>query len=295
MTVYTPEQHQVWNQYDDLGLLLDLPRIQGEVNSIYKQRLFDVFVNRANSTYRGLINGITRELGLSLYHAMTITPVWHGDGLRGPNPAVIFDETKCYIYADYVNDSPIATLDRFEKTGSWTMEELAGDINSTGYMYASIQTGVSESTRSMEIFNQKSIDLVISEELDKGGPVINLNNKNLLSDSITVSSNNLRERVDSQVDLVKNGQYYINSDLGIIYSFDAPEAGSVIRYEYRNDNLEVMASPVIIHNLQSLDFKEKMFEQILMDDGTYTNGAPTGLGADIVNELLSLFSLSYGV
>lgn len=295
MTVYTPEQHQVWNQYDDLGLLLDLPRIQGEVNSIYKQRLFDVFVNRANSTYRGLINGITRELGLSLYHAMTITPVWHGDGLRGPNPAVIFDETKCYIYADYVNDSPIATLDRFEKTGSWTMEELAGDINSTGYMYAFIQTGVSESTRSMEIFNQKSIDLVISEELDKGGPVINLNNKNLLSDSITVSSNNLRERVDSQVDLVKNGQYYINSDLGIVYSFDAPEAGSVIRYEYRNDNLEVMASPVIIHNLQSLDFKEKMFEQILMDDGTYINGAPTGLGADIVNELLSLFSLSYGV
>lgn len=294
MTVYTPEQHQIFDEFDDIGILLDLPRIAGEKNASYKQRLFDVFVNRASSTYRGLINGITRELGLSIYHALTITPVWHGDGFRGPNPAVVFDETKCYIYADYVNESPISTIDRFEKTGSWTMEELAGSINSTGYMYAAIQSGVLNSTRSMEIFNQKSISLVISEGIDVGGPVVNLNHRNLLSDSITVSSTNLRERVSSQTALVKKGQYYIDSNLGIIYTVDTPEVGSSIRYEYRNDNFEVMASPVILHNIQSLDFKKKMFEQILTSDGTYTNGAVTALGADIVNELISIFPMSYG-
>ena len=294
MTLYTPESHQIFNEYDEMGLLLGLPRIVGEKNNTYKQRLFDVIVNRASSTYRGLINGITRELGLSLYHAMTITPVWHGDRFRGPNPSVVFDETKCYVYADYVNEPPISTLDRFTKTGSYTLEELAEDISATEYMYASVESGVLGSTRSMEIFNQKSIDLIISEELDKGGPVINLDHQNLLSDSITISSENLRERVSSQTALIKKGQYYIDNNLGIIYTVDAPEPGAVIRYEYRNDNFEVMASPVIIHNIQSSDFKEKMFEQILTDDGTYTNGAATSLGADIVNELLSKFAISYG-
>ena len=293
MTIYVPEQHQIFDEFDEIGILLGLPRISGEKNVSYKQRLFDVFANRASSTYRGLINGITRELGLSIYHALTITPVWHGDGLRGPNPAVVFDETKCYVYADYINESAIVTIDRFEKTESWTIEELISSINATGYMYAAIQPGVQVSTRSMEIFNQKSIELIISEELNRGGPVINLNHKNLLSDSISISSNNLRERVSSQTALIKKGQYYIDNELGIIYTVDAPEEGSTIRYEYRNDNFEVMASPVIIHNLQSSDFKEKMFEQILMEDGTYENGAIKALGADIVSELMSIFALSY--
>jgi hypothetical protein len=295
MATYTPVSHQVFGELDDFGLLLDLPRIQNETNQAYKQRLFDVFVNRANSTYTGLINGITRELGLSLYRAMTITPVWHGGGLRGPNPAVVFEETKCYVYSDYVNNPAVATIDRFEKSDSWTMEELVASINATGYMYAALQSGVSSSMRAMEIFNQKSIDLVVSEDLSKGSVVINLDNNSLLSNSVSISSSNLTERVASQEALVKAGQYYIDYDLGIIYTVEAPEPGAVIRYEYRNDNFEVWASPVIIHNLQSTDFKKKMFEQILLEDATYTNGAPTELGAELVNELMSVFPMSYGL
>jgi hypothetical protein len=37
-----------------------------------------------------------------------------------------------------------------------------------------------------------------------------------------------------------------------------------------------------------------MFEQELDDDGTYSNSVPTLLGADIINELLSVFSTSWG-
>jgi hypothetical protein len=293
VTTYTPTQHHIWNELDEFGLLLDLPRLDEEANRSYKQRLFDVFVNRASSTYRGLINGVTRELGLDVYHAMTVTPVWHGDGFRGPNPAIVFDETKCYVYADYVNEPAVATIDRFEKTDSWTMQELVESINATEYMYASLQSGVLSSTRAMEIFNQKSIELVISEDLDKGGPVVNLDHSSILSDSVTISSTNLRERVSSQEALIKKGQYYIDYSIGVIYTVEAPEPGAVIRYQYRNDNFEVWASPVIIHSLQSSDFKGKMFEQILTDDGTYTNGAPTELGADLVNELLSKYPLSF--
>ena len=115
MATYTPSLHQVWNELDEFGLLLDLPRIEGERNPSYKQRLFDVFVNRASSSYRGLINGITRELGLSLYHAMTVTPVLNPDGTTiGTNPAISFDETRCYVYSDWTDSSSglVDTIDR---------------------------------------------------------------------------------------------------------------------------------------------------------------------------------------
>jgi hypothetical protein len=297
MATYTPVIHQVFDELDDFGLLLDLPRIEGERNPSYKQRLFDVFTNRANSSYSGLINGITRELGLSLYHAMTITPVLDNNGATvGENPAISFEETKCYIYSDWTDSSSglVDTIDRYEKTGgAWSYEELVSVINSSDYMYAAIQSDISQYLRSMTIFNQKSIKLVTSEELSKGSIVINLDNQNLLSSSVSVSSSNMFERVDSQLEVIKDGQYFIDYDLGIVYTKEVPANGSVIRYEYRDDNFEVWASPVIIHGLSSSDFKEKMFEQILMENGTYENGAPTGLGADLINELMSIFGYSY--
>ena len=67
----TPELYNIWNCFDEFGLLLSLPRIPGERNREYKARLLDVYTNPANSTYTGLRNGIARELGI-LPSAITI-------------------------------------------------------------------------------------------------------------------------------------------------------------------------------------------------------------------------------
>ena len=65
ISTITPTVYNVWNCFDEFGLLLGLPRIAGENNRQYKARLLDVYANPANSTYQGLINGISRELGVS--------------------------------------------------------------------------------------------------------------------------------------------------------------------------------------------------------------------------------------
>jgi hypothetical protein len=57
--------HHVWNFFDEFGLLLNTPRLHGERNASYKERILDVFRRPANSAFRGLINGISRELGLT--------------------------------------------------------------------------------------------------------------------------------------------------------------------------------------------------------------------------------------
>lgn len=56
--------HHVWNFLDEFGLLLSCPRLTGETNKKYKERLLDVFKHPSGSNKMGLLNGIGRELSL---------------------------------------------------------------------------------------------------------------------------------------------------------------------------------------------------------------------------------------
>jgi hypothetical protein len=298
-TVFTPELHPVFNELDRIGLLLGLPRLEAERNSEYRRRLFDVLVNRAGSSYCGLINGITRELGLRLFDALVIRPTTNpSTGLTiGANPAVVFAETKCYVWDDITDPTSglDTTIDRFEQTdGGYTLGELVSAIENTGLFECSIPNNLSSATRSMTIFNQSTVITVPSEELDTSGARIKLKHDKLIPTSVSVRSGSLVERVDSVNELLVRGQYYIDMANGIIYTTVAPSVGSVIRYQYRNDDFTAVGSPVIIHNLQSNDFRSKMFDQVTLN-GETTNGATTPYGLDLINELLSVYPLGWGI
>jgi hypothetical protein len=58
------EPYNVWNCFDELGMLVTLDRIKGEKNKAYKKRILDTYINPGNSTHQGLINAISRELGI---------------------------------------------------------------------------------------------------------------------------------------------------------------------------------------------------------------------------------------
>lgn len=59
--------HHVWNFFDEIGALVSCPRIFEEPNVEYKERILDVFRNKAGANLQGLINGIGRELALRVY------------------------------------------------------------------------------------------------------------------------------------------------------------------------------------------------------------------------------------
>ncbi len=62
---YLPQRiHHVWNFFDEFGLILDTPRLYGERNAKYKERLLDVFRHPANATKQGLEYLMARELNL---------------------------------------------------------------------------------------------------------------------------------------------------------------------------------------------------------------------------------------
>ena len=91
--------HQLFNELDRFGLLLGLERLPLELNASYKERLLDVFANRADSTTRGLVNGITRELGLKIKQEILVVPT-----STDPNVGMAIKGTKLCIYSNYLLD-----------------------------------------------------------------------------------------------------------------------------------------------------------------------------------------------
>jgi hypothetical protein len=291
----TPQPFPVFNELDRHGVLLSLPRIESERNAAYKQRLLDVFVNRASSTYRGLINGITRELGYSLTETLTIDYVLNPDGtLTYPESALVFQETKCYIYSNFTTGALVATLDRFELDEAYSLGTLVDLINDTGYFEAVLKDGINANQRAMTIFNQSTLVTVDSEEVSSQSTKVNLRHKNVVDSSFFLVSTNLKNRVASSTLVSRAGDYYLDLEQGILYTGSVAAPGSAMRYMYRNPTMTFLSSPVILHNLQSVDFKTKMFNQVAQDDGSYVNGAPTQLGADLVNGLLSVYPSTFG-
>ena len=75
------EYFDVWNHWDDFGLLLDLARIPEETMPDYRLRLLDVFMHRAGPTQLGIVHGVNRELGFDVHDsAIIVQPYKRGDG-----------------------------------------------------------------------------------------------------------------------------------------------------------------------------------------------------------------------
>jgi hypothetical protein len=295
---FTPVPHQVFNDFDNHGITLNLPRLLEEENAAYKQRLFDVMIHRSSSTYRGLINGITRELGLQIYEAIQIDCLKNPDGTYIlPAPAVTFDGNICRLIsdADSNNFTIYDEIDMNDKYSvNYLLHGLLETINATGYFLAAALPGVDIWSRSETIFNQSTIGIVPNESLTQSTNRIKLANQNLISNTVALRSPNLTERVSSPLSLTKSSQYYIDFETGILYCTSSPADGSSIRYFYHKDSTVFSASPVIIHNLQQDPFRKRLFVQNQDADGEDMDGCATPQGIDIINELLSVVPYYWG-
>lgn len=135
MSILIPEVFNVWNHFDEMGLILGLPRNRGERNVDYKARLLEVYVNPADSTHTGLKNGISRELGLSVESV----EIYRLSDLINPlDPNNILNEdgnaigTKLEDYAKEVYDhNPIFWGNIIADEGYWD----GVDIDSNGYTF----------------------------------------------------------------------------------------------------------------------------------------------------------------
>jgi len=299
--VGTPTVKNVFNQFDEHGLTVGLPRLQGEKNWEFKRRIQDVFVHMANSSYRGLVYGITRELGLELFYPLTINPKVDpttGDFLAS-DPYIKFEGAYLYLYSDYANDILEWKIDRWMPGGNYEhLYRLINAVNNSYFFEAGVLPGIDLYTKSMTILNQ-------SCRLHSGTEDVPLSTKwrllheHVVPGTLTFSqsgdTSELAIEVSSSVDLDSTGEYYVDYIKGIVETYNPPERGTFVRYQYTDYPFKPIASPVILNSLNNEDFKVKMFEQILQDDGTYAHGLPTELGVDLLNVLYSVVPMYWGL
>jgi hypothetical protein len=295
-TVLTPSPHAPFTSFDEHGLVLDLERIRNEKNYAYRQRLLETVARRANSTYRGLVNAITRELGLSLFKSVWINPKLDSSGsFIATDPYIKFDGTYLYLYSDYANGTLDATIDRYEPGGAFEHYfRLTNRVNLTANFEAGVHPGVDLYTRSMTILNQSNRGEV-ELEAAKGSTKFRLDKWPACQNTVFFSDRSIyKVEVSTLAAVTAKGDYHIDYMKGIVTSYLPPLPGTSIRYKYHQYPFVAWASPVILNDVNNDNFMVKMFEQVLQDDGTYAHGVPTTLGKDIINELLTVYPMYWG-
>lgn len=70
------EVHAIFNELDEFGLLVGTERLPGEDNASYRERLLSFRKARPSSTNQGLVNAISRELGLEEYNVIDKHYFW---------------------------------------------------------------------------------------------------------------------------------------------------------------------------------------------------------------------------
>jgi len=288
--------HQLFNELDRFGLLLGLERLPLELNASYKERLLDVFANRADSTTRGLVNGITRELGLKIKQEILVVPT-----STDPNVGMAIKGTKLCIYSNYY-DKTFLQINGVDQEydlwdlegGAYTIQEVLDIFALAEVPFQATHLGVDSGQRSATLLEETTYGDAETEELSGKGLKINLRRDFIASGSEYVYPSYLT-RVNTAAEVVEEDQYHIDYISGMITTLVLFPPGSYIRYNYKKEKLYIESSPVIIGNLQSQDLREKMFEQIAQPDSQpAVSGRPTHFGADIINELLSVHPVAYG-
>jgi len=294
--IVVPTPHAPFANVDEHGLILDVERLRNEKNESYRKRLLETVSRRANSTYIGLIHAITRELGLSLFKSIWVNPKIGTDGeFLAPDPYIKFDGVYLYLYSDYANKVLEATIDRYEPGGQFEHYfRLANRINLSPSFEAGIHPGVDYYTRSMTILNQSNRGEVELEAV-KGSTKFRLDKWPVCKNTIFFSNRSIyKTEVSSIAAITSSGKYHIDYMKGIITSYLPPLPGTSVRYKYHSLPWVAWASPVILHDINNNNFMVKMFEQVLQDDGSYTNGLPTTVGKDIINELMTVYPMYWG-
>jgi len=295
--VGTPDLIHRLNQFDEHGSILSLDRLRGEKNWQYKRRILDTFVHMANCSYQGLMYGITRELGLSLFNAIEISPVLDVDGQYiTADPYIKFDGAYLLLYSDFTNDALDWAVDRYQSGGNYEhIGALVDMVNSTSRFQATLRAGIDPYTRSMSILNQSNREIVRLEFLPESTR-FKLKNDRLVEGSVFFANKKtFKTEVTTTANISTRGEYHVDYSKGIVTVYTTPNPQESVRYQYSKVPLVATASPVILNDINNETFRVKMFEQFLQDNGNEAHGLPTELGVDIINELMSVNPMYWGV
>jgi hypothetical protein len=286
----------IFNSLDEHGALLGLPRLKGELNKTYKQRLLDVGVNKSSSSYSGLLNGISRELGLSIYDAITIinsTPV-----TAGYVPMIDVDHATLTLYEDYLTGLVDVTIELYNKNASTyqrTLSDVVTAINASTYFSATLLDSTKAYEESLVLTHQDSSVEIFSEDIPSSN-IFYLKHSNIIEGTVSFSDISVFYiRVASpDISLMEPGEYYINYTTGQVSVKSLPSGSGAISYKYIDIPFTLRASTAIIKDVNDPVMQDRFLDQYIAPDGTQHGSLPSSDYIDLVRESMKKKGLYWG-
>ena len=319
--VITDENRKsVWSFLDEIGLILDLKRIPGERNKEYRERLYRVFTRPTDSTYRGMLNAITYELGLDFYELISIdfiggpTNVGLAAG-ETPQPRVTLKDGVLTLYGHYVNEdenmvvqvdnNPQVNLRKLEYADpedlllaipfpfEATDIGIQGHVDGTGgpamrydwsYTLANVDSNI---TITQEVVPSSTRFILTQSPINEG---------QFYFDERRI----FKTLKESENDLTQPGDFYLDVSTGEVVVASLPSGLGTVRYQYRNLPIDLEASPVSLGHIGSREMQRYFFTQLelsLFDSPLerFINNIPTLEGTEIINELYRASNNYWGI
>jgi len=294
--VIIPTRRNVVNRFDEMGDLLSVDRLPDEDNPSFRERQFDLSVNRGGPDYFGLLNNLARELGCPKFKAITIDLVKGSDGTKtARNPRVDILADRAVLYEDWrPNVDP--TIDRIiefydHDSAGYYLNNFVAEINESSHFIATIPSGVRPNLHTVNLVKQSSYrtntsEILFSEEQHK------FLFDNIIEDSIVFSESEIF-KTQVQTEPSSKGEYYIDYENSYVISYDLPSEEGVCEYYYNRFPLDVEASLIHIYSLQDEDFVKKLFIQEENGSGV-VNALPNTEGSEIYHQLFKETNVFWG-
>lgn len=317
VTVTDEMRKSIWGPLDEMGLVLDLQRLPGEDNPDYRHRLFRVFTRPTDSTYQGLLNAITYELGLDYYDLMRIEFIG-GPGDVGllldetPQPRVSLQDGVLTLYGHYVNDDEnmIVQIDNKPQINMRKYEyvdptNLLASINATGIFSATDLAieGVGAEPRQDWSYTLSNADtnVWVVNEVVPSSTRFTLEHSPLNEGMFFFGENKIFQTLrNSEAELSQPGDFYVDIATGEVVTTSLPSGNGRVRYQYRDLPIDLEASPISLGYIGSTEMQRYFFTQLelnLFDSPLerFINNIPTLEGTEIINELYRASNNYWGI
>lgn len=286
--------NEVGNILDHFGMLLSLPRNDGEDNRTYKARIMKASFRKPGSSYHGLMNGIVNALGIDTEKAIRITTKQTID--QGER-RLLLDDGKITIYSDWVSreDQLLGLRPTIEQQATLdsvpikTIGELVDWINTSDFYSATL---LSNRDASSELLLKADSRLVHTETI-KPQERIRLKYGSILRGSVSSrTSDALVKEVASSDDFSESGDYAINYMTGLLSIHTPGKEDVKVSYLTSLDDFYLDYSPVKIMDLSQKSVHQVLFSQVpqtfyqTVEEST-VNGMPTDDLYEIIRELVT--------
>lgn len=228
----------VRNGLDNLGLLLNLPRLPQEDNASYRARLEDVYTRPGNATYQGLVASLGREFGFRPQEAIAISS-------SAALARVILTQQTLYLYT-----SP-GQLEAFwflREPQVETLTQLVAAINTTEHFQAALTAEMTGEELSQGLLHDDSHAWVLGETVPASRS-FHLAHADIIPGSVVFDEEAIFRRHVTTPS--QPGDFFLDPATGLVKTTLLPSGAGKVAYQYRRNQLTLSHLPISLLDLNA--------------------------------------------